>query len=88
MSAEAWKPEDTFGARLRMLRHHLGVSVDEIADRCGFRHATWSKWEHGTAPRGMNRVVERIAAVTGVDREWLMWGGSLTRSTTWYGQAA
>jgi transcriptional regulator with XRE-family HTH domain len=65
------------------MRYHLGLSVDEVSELCGLRHATWSKWEHGTAPRGMNRIVERIAAVTNVDRDWLMWGGSLPPSTKW-----
>jgi hypothetical protein len=32
----------------------------------------------------MNRIVERIAAVTGCDRDWLMWGGSLPPSTKWW----
>ena len=83
MSAEAWRPEDTFGRRLREMRYHLGLSVEEMAERCGVRTPTWSSWERGTAPRGMNRVVEGIAAVTGVDRDWLMWGGSLPPSTRW-----
>ena len=81
---ENWRPEDEFGLRLRMMRACLGLSVEEIAARCEVKMATWSSWERGTAPRGMNRIVERIAAATGVDREWLMWGGSLwPPSTKW-----
>ena len=81
---ENWRPEDEFALRLRMMRARLGLSVEEISARCGVKMATWSSWERGTAPRGMNRIVERIAAATGVDRDWLMWGGSLwPPSTKW-----
>jgi transcriptional regulator with XRE-family HTH domain len=82
--AENWRPEDRFGLRLRMLRYSMGLSVEEIAERCGVHTATWSSWERGTAPRGMNQVVDTIASVTGCDREWLMWGGPLRApSTKW-----
>ena len=84
MKGKAWRPEDSFGARLRLVRGELGLTVEDIALRCGVRTPTWSSWERGSLPRGMHRIVERIAEVTGVDREWLMWGGSLTRSTRWY----
>lgn len=83
-ASEAWRPEDTFGTRLRLVRYQLGLSVEELSARCGVRTPTWSSWERGTAPRGMNRIVERIAVETGVDRDWLMWGGSLPPSTKWY----
>lgn len=69
------------------MRYHLGLSVEEISARCGVRTATWSSWERGTAPRGMNRIVKTIAEETAVDRDWLMWGGSLPPSTRWYDAA-
>lgn len=68
-------PEDNFGSRLRRIRRHLDLSTDEIAPMCGIRAVTWRSWEAlGSRPRGMNEVVNRIAAATGVDRNWLMWG--------------
>jgi len=83
--AADWVPGDTFAMRLRILRHHLGLSVEEIAGRCRVSPATWSTWERGSRPRDLAEVVARVAAVTGVSRDWLMWGGPLeTLSTKWY----
>ena len=72
-----WRPIDTFGSRLVLIRRELGLSTEEIADRCGLKHQTWSTWERGATPRGMNAVVAKIALATGVNRDWLMWGGPL-----------
>ena len=78
MSANAdWVPADTFGARLMLLRHQLGLSTEEIAGRCDLKTPTWSTWERGASPRNMPGVVARITLATGVDRDWLMWGGPL-----------
>jgi len=79
-SATGWIPQDTFKARLRLVREELGLTVREAAARCGFHYATWSTWERGTDPRHMVAVVEKISATLGVDRDWLMWGGPLRRS--------
>jgi transcriptional regulator with XRE-family HTH domain len=83
---DAWVPEDTFGMRLRILRFDLDVSVDDICEQTGIRPPTWGKWERGESePRGLPRVVARIVEATGVDREWLLWGGPLApASTKWY----
>jgi transcriptional regulator with XRE-family HTH domain len=79
-----WVPADTFALRLRILRHQLGVSVEEIAGRCRVSPATWSNWERGSRPRDLAQVVARVAAETGVSRDWLMWGGPLVSlSTRW-----
>lgn len=72
-----WVPEDTFGTRLVVVRRQLGLSVEEMAEKCGQKPATWSTWERGAAPRGMAAVVAAISLATGVSREWLMWGGPL-----------
>lgn len=69
-------PTDTFAGRLRVLRLALGdISVEEASDRCGLPTATWRTWEKGAHPRRMADVVARIEDSTGVDRDWLMWGG-------------
>ena len=70
-----WIPDDTFGGRLMLLRHQLGLTTEEIAERCDLKTPTWSTWERGAIPRGMNAVVAKIALATGVSRNWLMWGG-------------
>ena len=85
MTVESWVPENTFGLRLRMVRIVLGLSVEEISERCGVAPATWSKWERGSQPRGLVRTVEAIVEQTGVNRDWLMFGGDLAVSSTrWY----
>lgn len=70
-------PEDSFALRLVIIRRALGLSQEEAALRCGLDDGSWSNWENGTKPRGMDRVVETIATSLAVDREWLMWGGPL-----------
>lgn len=81
---EAWVPTDSFAARLRLVRFELGASVEEICSATKVRPPTWSKWERGAEPRRMGAVVMQISEATGVDREWLMWGGPLGPSTKWY----
>lgn len=73
-----WVPGDTFAARLVLLRRELDLTTDEIADRCGIKRPTWQTWEHGTSPRNMSAVVAQIALATGVNRNWLTWGGPLS----------
>jgi transcriptional regulator with XRE-family HTH domain len=73
-----WVPEDTFGGRLMLLRHQLGLTTEEIADRCDLKTPTWSTWERGATPRNMSAVVAKVALATGVSRAWLMWGGPLS----------
>lgn len=69
-----WVPADTFGDRLRAVRRHLNLRVEQIAELCEVPLATWSSWEHGRRPRRLDEVVQTIATQTGVDRNWLMWG--------------
>lgn len=73
-----WVPTDTFGGRLILLRHQLGLTIDEAAERTGQKPATWSTWERGSMPRSMAAIVASISLATGVSREWLMWGGPLS----------
>lgn len=77
---QPWVPFDTFGNRLTLIRQHLGLSQVEAAERCGLDDGSWSNWERGAKPRGMDRVVQAIAAGLGVDRDWLMWGGELAKN--------
>jgi transcriptional regulator with XRE-family HTH domain len=71
-------PGDTFGNRLALMRHELGLSLDEAADRAGLKRATWRTWEKGLAkPRDMIAVVNNIADAFGYDAQWLAFGGAL-----------
>lgn len=74
---EPFIPEDTFGLRLIALRTHLKLTQAEIAQRCGLDDGSWSNWERGARPRGMDEIVRKISDALGVDRDWLMWGGAL-----------
>lgn len=83
--AEPLIPEDSFALRLVIIRQVLDLTQAEAAARCGLDDGSWSNWENGTKPRGMDAVVEKIVTALGVDRDWLMWGGPLRtgRFATW-----
>jgi transcriptional regulator with XRE-family HTH domain len=76
-------PADTFSARLVLLRHDMGLTVDEISSRCGIPSATWSTWERGTKPRDKESVVLAISQGTGYSRDWLMWGHAFPLRAEW-----
>ncbi len=86
-----WVPALPFGGRLLVLRHNLGLTVEEMADLTGQKSPTWSSWERGAKPRDLIAVVEAIHDATGVRREWLLWGGEpgdgpppgVTRESSW-----
>jgi transcriptional regulator with XRE-family HTH domain len=86
-----WRPRDTFGARLRLIRGELGLDISEAAERCDVPIATWSNWERKAArPRDLLDAVLKIENALRVDRDWLMWGGPLdrrdpTRADVWTG---
>lgn len=71
------RPRDSFAIRLVIMRTELGLSQGEAAERCGLSGPTWSTWERGARPRGMDRVVQQIAKGLGYDRGWIMFGGPL-----------
>ena len=70
----AWIPTDSFAHRLTAARREIGLTQKEAAERCGLDDGSWSNWENGSKPRGMDEVVTKVAAGLGVDRDWLMWG--------------
>lgn len=70
----AWIPEDTFAVRLIAARKGRGLTQAEAAKLCDLDDGSWSNWENGSRPRGMNEVVSKIAGGLKVDRDWLMWG--------------
>ena len=49
--------------RIRALRHHLGLTQRELADRLGTRQQTISEWETGMyQPRGASATLLSIIA--------------------------
>ncbi len=77
MHTEPWVPSDSFALRLVMVRAALSLSQEAAAERCGLNEKTWSTWERGRRPRGLDTVVRQIASGLGVDRGWLMFGGPI-----------
>jgi hypothetical protein len=68
---------DTLAARLLLLRHELHWSQREATAQTGVPYRTWQGMETGRETRSLDRHVVAIAAVSGYDRDWLMWGGAL-----------
>jgi transcriptional regulator with XRE-family HTH domain len=69
----SWVPTvDTFGARLALLRHHMGWNAAEAARECGIPVATWRDWEtRGQLPRNIRQAALQINAATGAHLVWL-----------------
>jgi transcriptional regulator with XRE-family HTH domain len=78
MSDTGWRPTDSFGTRLLLVRREKQLSVEVASATVGVKQASWSSWERGTQPRNIVNVVSKISDGLGVDRDWLMWGGALT----------
>lgn len=90
-----WVPASTFGSRLAEARRVRGLTVEEAAELCAIKPATWSLWEReGSAPRNMGEVAEKVENGLGVDRSYLMWGNipegavRLSRESETTGQAS
>jgi len=73
-----WIPRDTdFASRLALVRHHMGWNVKQAAQECGVPPATWRLWEvDGALPRNLVTICMAIAARTGCDLDWLVYGPS------------
>ena len=70
----AWIPSDSFGTRLRIVRHQKRLSAEQIGEVCGVTKSTVGDWERGSNPKNMAQIVLKISEATGVDRDWLMFG--------------
>lgn len=74
VTIEAWEPEDTFGARLALIRQRFHWNVTEASAATGIPAATWTKWEEGSQPRDYIGTCEKIAASVGCSTKWLVEG--------------
>jgi len=70
-------PLDTLAGRLVLLRHELGWTQRDAVHETGVPYGVWQGMETGRETRGLDRHVVAIAAASGYDRDWLMWGGAL-----------
>jgi hypothetical protein len=80
-----WTADDsTFGARLALIRQHMGWgNVKEAATACGVPAETWRTWERdGVMPRNYTEICDRIAQVTGADFIWLLTGNRTPSTST------
>jgi transcriptional regulator with XRE-family HTH domain len=76
-----WVPEDTWGARLALVRQHMGWNYEQAGKACDIEPETWRQWEkRGRSPRKIHEIARRIASVSGANYVWLMAGGELARS--------
>lgn len=75
----AWVPTDeTFAARLALVRWRMGWNIKEAALACGVPTASWRLWELEHAqPRRLIEVATLISKRTGCDFGWLLAGSRL-----------
>lgn len=70
-----WIPAtDTFGARLALVRWHMGWNIAEAERECALTQNTWAGYESGREPRRYVEIVNRIVLRTSVNKIWLMTG--------------
>lgn len=79
---ERRRPVDTLPLRLLAIRHELGLSQREASARCGVPYGVWQGMESGRSTRDRDMWLTKVAAATGYEREWLVWGGTLVEPTT------
>lgn len=72
-------PADSFAARLMLARMHAGhLSIRDAAEKCALGRGAWTNWEKGALPGDIIGVATLIAEKLGIDRDWLLFGGSLS----------
>jgi transcriptional regulator with XRE-family HTH domain len=80
---QGWIPvDDTFGARLALVRQRMGWgNVKEAAMACGVPAGSWRNWERdGRLPRDLAKIAALISGCTGVDCDWLIRGAAYPQS--------
>jgi len=74
-AAGAWVPDDkSFGARLALVRQHMGWNAKEAALACGLPAQSWRNWEAGGRCRDQEAAARQISARVGCDYLWLFTG--------------
>lgn len=83
--------DDTFGARLALIRQKMGWNIAKAARECGLDGESWRLWEQaGREPSRLITICMAIATRTGCDYMWLVHGpsGAMLRqrseTTHWY----
>lgn len=75
-TTSAWVPDlGSYGARLALVRQHMGWNMKEAARECGLPQNSWLGWEStGHNPRDFVRVSEAISKRTGATVDGLLPG--------------
>lgn len=76
---EPWIPDDsTFGARLALVRQHMGWTKAQAARAIGASESSWGNWERPasadrkpTRPQGYEDITAKIAAASNCNLGWL-----------------
>jgi transcriptional regulator with XRE-family HTH domain len=76
-----WRPSDTLAARFLLVRTALGKDRKAFAALTGLTENQLLSIESGRSPRDLPAKINRVHLATGVDRDWLMWGGPLHDGT-------
>jgi len=88
-SDQGWTAgDDSFGARLALIRQRMGWNITEAARECGVGKAeNWRLWEQGSrTPSRLVTIAMAIATRTGCDYLWLVHGpnrGSRIRTSAY-----
>lgn len=85
--AQGWiGTDDTFGARLALIRQRMGWNIAEAARECGLGTENWRLWEQaGRTPSKLVTIAMAIATRSGCDYLWLVHGpqrGGAVRTTS------
>lgn len=73
---EGWTAtDDSFGARLALVRQRMGWNITQAARECGLGSESWRLWEQaGRMPVRLTTICMAIATKTGCDYLWLCHG--------------
>jgi transcriptional regulator with XRE-family HTH domain len=84
-SETGWVPStESFGARLALVRNHLGLNVAKAAELAGEDDSNWQNWERGVKPRDMVEKARKISEALGCNFLWLLTGSSEAGKATPY----
>ncbi|NMO51984.1 helix-turn-helix transcriptional regulator [Actinoplanes sp. TBRC 11911] len=73
-------PEDSFANRLMLARAYAGhLSIRQAAELCDLGRGAWVNWEKGANPSDKSEIAAVVAEKLGVDLQWLLYGGQLTK---------
>jgi transcriptional regulator with XRE-family HTH domain len=76
-SETGWVPStESFGARLALVRNHLGLNVAKAAELAGEDDSNWQNWERGVKPRDMVDKARKISEALGCNFLWLLTGST------------